>query len=193
MEEQKLNYISHYIGAMLPYMLGALPLILLFRFFWIRKMGRSGGKMSLWREVGMIVFFMYLAGLASQAVIPFSHRIDFHLRSYNLVPFKIFSDAWREASINHNSEPLIISLAGNIGIFIPMGFFISWLWRKTLKQTVLISFLASLTIEFCQIPQARCSDIDDLWMNTLGGLIGWLICYVMHKQRRKKCENLSES
>lgn len=130
-----MHYITSYVGAMLPYMLGALPLIILFRYFWMKKVRKNGGRTTLWRE----------------------------------------------ASMYHNFEPLIISLAGNIGIFIPMGIFLPWLWQKTLKQTVLISLLASLTIEICQIPQPRCSDIDDLWMNTLGGLIGWLICYVLPK------------
>lgn len=171
-----MHYITGYIGAMLPYMLSTLPLIIISRWFWIRKLGKKNdGRTTIWHEAGMIIFFLYLTGLVSQAVIPCWQSVGLDTGSFNLIPFMIFADTWREAVLNRNFEPLIISLAGNIAIFIPMGFFIPWLWRKTCGQTVLLSFLASLAIEICQIPQARCSDIDDIWMNTLGGLTGWLI------------------
>lgn len=166
---------------MLPYMLGALPLILIFGLFRVRNLHKSGLRTTLCHEAGFIIFLLYLTGLASQAIIPRSIKIDFSAGSVNLVPFRVFVDVWRETAKNHNLEPLIISLAGNIGVFMPIGFFIPLLWRRTCKQTVLISFLVSLTIEICQLPQARCSDIDDLWMNTLGALIGWIVYYFLHK------------
>ena len=168
---------------MFPYMLGAMPAIAVYRLFRVRNLYKSGSKTTLYHEAGFIIFLLYLTGLASQAIVPHPKGTGFFVGCINLVPFQIFVDAWGEAVLNHNFEPLIISLAGNIGIFIPMGFFIPMLWRKTWKQTVLIASLASLTIEVCQLFQARCSDIDDLWMNTLGGLIGWAVYLLLHRPK----------
>ncbi|MEA1959803.1 MAG: VanZ family protein [Bacillota bacterium] len=178
-------YIADYIEAMLPYMLGAFPLIIIFRLFRVRSLHKGGSRTTLWHETGLVIFMLYLIGLASQAIIPHSISLNFFSGSVNLIPFHVFVDAWREANLNHNFEPLIISLAGNIGIFMPMGFFIPLLWRRTFKQTVLISFFASLTIEVCQLPQSRCSDIDDLWMNALGGLIGWFVYFLLNRLKPK--------
>ncbi len=172
-------WIFDYIQAMVPYIVGALPLIVAFRFFRVRNLHKGGIRTTIYHETGVIVLLLYLAGLASQAIIPNSKSIGFFTGSVNLIPFQVFVNAWREAAQNHNYEPFIISLAGNIGIFIPLGLFVPMLWRRTLKQTVLTAFLVSLSIELCQLNQARCSDIDDLGMNTLGGLIGggvyWLL------------------
>lgn len=181
-------YIADYIKAMLPYMLGAFPLIIIFGLFRVRNLHKGGCRTTLWHETGLLIFILYLTGLASQAIIPHSISINSFSGSVNLVPFQVIVDTWREAKLNHNFEPLIISLAGNIGIFIPMGFFIPLLWRRTFKQTVLISFFASLTIELCQLPQLRCSDIDDLWMNTLGALIGWIIYFLLNGLKPKMTE-----
>lgn len=174
-------WILNYIQAMVPYMLGALPLIVMFRFFWVRNLHKGGSKTTVCHETGVIIFLLYLIGLASQAIIPYSGGFNWSVGSVNLVPFQVLADAWREAVKNHNFEPVIISLAGNIGIFIPLGLFVPLLWRRTLKQTVLIAFLVSLSIELCQLVQARCSDIDDLWMNALGGLTGWGVYWLLQK------------
>ncbi|PKM77180.1 MAG: VanZ family protein [Firmicutes bacterium HGW-Firmicutes-15] len=178
-----MTYILHYIEAMLPYMLGAMPVIAVYRLLRVRSLHKGCCRTTLYHEAGLIIFLLYLTGLASQAIVPHPKSIGFFAGWVNLVPFQILVDAWREAAVNHDFEPLIISLAGNIGIFIPMGFFIPLLWRRTWKQTVLTTFLASLTIELCQLFQARCSDIDDLWMNTLGGLIGWGVYLLLHRPK----------
>ena len=164
----------------MPYMLGALPLIAAFRFFRVRNLHKGGRRTTVCHETGLIIFLLYLTGVASQAVISHSN-IHWFGGSINLVPFQIFVDAWTEAVSKHNFQPLIISLAGNIGIFVPLGLFIPLLWRRTLKQTVLAAFLVSLSIELCQLSQARCSDIDDLWMNTLGALIGWWVYWLLQR------------
>lgn len=172
-------WILDYIQAMVPYIVGAFPLILAFRFFRVRNLRKGGIRTTIYHETGVIVLLLYLAGLVSQAIIPNSKSIGFFTGSVNLIPFQVLVTVWREAALNHNFEPMIISLAGNIGIFIPLGLFVPMLWQRTLKQTVLTAFLVSLSIELCQLSQARCSDIDDLGMNTLGGLIGggvyWLL------------------
>ena len=85
---------------MAPYMLGALPALLIFR--WLRARGlQKRGLYTSWRhELALCVFLMFLVGLASQTVLPpFQMGEDGPAivwgRSLrlNLVPFRIFADS----------------------------------------------------------------------------------------------------
>ncbi len=51
------------------------------------------------------------------------------------------------------------------------------------KKVLIVS---SLFIEICQFPQARGTDIDDLWINTLGAIIGYAMYCLFAKTKAKK-------
>jgi len=61
--------------------------------------------------------------------------------------------------------------------FIPFGFLIPLIWKKmrSLHLTALAGFSFSILIEISQLLNNRRTDIDDLIMNTLGAIIGFLI------------------
>lgn len=65
----------------------------------------------------------------------------------------------------------------NILLFIPFSFLICLIWYKlaNLKDIIKTSFLFSLFIESMQMFGFGSSDINDLLMNTLGGLIGYIL------------------
>ena len=48
-------------------------------------------------------------------------------------------------------------------------------------NTVIIGLCISLFIEITQIPQNRSSDVDDLWLNTLGAFFGYLLYLFIHR------------
>lgn len=94
----------------------------------------------------------------------------------NLIPGKVFIDTWRESMVGGYWLYFAINFIGNICLFVPIGFCVPLLWNKSsLPKTLLVGFLISLFIELCQLPQARGTDIDDLWINTLGAMIGYLL------------------
>lgn len=169
---------------MAPYMLGALPALLIFR--WLRARGlQKRGLYTSWRhELALCVFLMFLVGLASQTVLPpFQMGEDGPAivwgRSLrlNLVPFRIFAD-----SIASGMDYFIINFLGNIGMFLPIGFFTALLWaRSSVLKSVTTGFLVSLVIELCQLPLDRGTDIDDLLLNTLGALLGYLLFWLFQK------------
>ncbi len=87
----------------------------------------------------------------------------------------------------------LLNFIGNILVLCPLGFLIP-LWRK--KKTgwvrILIStFLCSFLIEILQlVTKVGVFDVDDLLLNTLGGLLGFF-CYNMilrwfHRRKRNK-------
>ena len=58
------------------------------------------------------------------------------------------------------------------------------LWKgESLKKAGLAGFFFSLTVEICQLPQARGTDIDDLWLNTLGAILGYGVFGLMKRYR----------
>ena len=65
----------------------------------------------------------------------------------------------------------------NVIMFMPLGFLLPYVWKnyRNAIKIGLIGFLFSVFIEFSQLPTNRLVDIDDLLMNTLGAIIGYVI------------------
>ncbi|MCR8659623.1 VanZ family protein [Paenibacillus endoradicis] len=87
----------------------------------------------------------------------------------NLVPFDTISvSVGRQLSLSQ-----FMNLYGNIAIFIPTGIIISLIVKKRWSLSIIISFGISLLLECMQLFLAMGSfDVDDLILNTSGGLIG---------------------
>ena len=69
----------------------------------------------------------------------------------------------------------LINIVGNITMFIPVGICWPFCFKKldNIKKTVLAGFGFTLFIEISQLLfYDRCSDIDDLMLNTAGVLLG---------------------
>ena len=77
----------------------------------------------------------------------------------------------------------VIYLVGNILVFIPIGFFVGLLPHKTVKfrHATVISFFASAVIETVQLFLPRMVDIDDVILNTLGGITGFALFILLKK------------
>lgn len=85
----------------------------------------------------------------------------------------------------------------NIILFMPLGFLLPTIWPqfRTIKNTACTGFFFSLAIELSQLLNHRITDIDDLLMNTLGAIIGYLLCRALfkmiYKRGEKKLDNKS--
>jgi glycopeptide antibiotics resistance protein len=118
------------------------------------------------------VFVLYIAFLLK--LLLFS-RVPGSTRSLNLVPFASISDY-----LFNGSAPVkrfaIGNVLGNVVAFVPLGAVLPLLRRKTGLWTNLgIVVCASVTVEILQgILGVGASDIDDVILNTLGGLVGIL-------------------
>ncbi|MDO5780115.1 MAG: VanZ family protein [Clostridium sp.] len=80
-----------------------------------------------------------------------------------------------------------ISSILNIIFFIPFGFLLPTLWRefRKLLPTVVAGFLFSSIIEVGQLFTIRATDVDDLIMNTLGSIFGFIIFKIFSKIFKK--------
>ena len=83
----------------------------------------------------------------------------------------------------------LINIIGNVAMFIPVGLVWPLCFQKldTLGKTVLVAAGFPLFIEITQLPfYDRCSDVDDLILNTTGILIGALIYFSVKLLKNRK-------
>lgn len=180
-----MNAIISYIIKMSPYMLIAIPIYLIFRIIFLKtkKIG-----INWYHEAALLVFVIFIVGLASQTVIPQLEInengisiIQNRVHKTNLIPFKVLSETYTEVFVNGYVNYFIINFLGNIVMFLPFGLFIPLLWRASYKTAVLTGFCSSLFIETCQLFLARGTDVDDLLLNTLGAFVGVLIYKLLYR------------
>lgn len=184
-----MSAIIRYIINMLPYMVITVPIYLIARIVFVKA---KKIKSTVQHEIALVVFVVFLVGLASQTIIP---KIEFGVNGFNivqsgthrtnLIPFKVLFETYYEVFINGNLNYFLINFLGNILIFIPFGLFIPLLWKTSGKITVLIGFCSSFFIESCQLFLARGTDVDDLLLNTSGALLGLLIYKILNKHFSK--------
>ena len=65
-----MTHIVSYLLNMLPYMLCALPAVLVVRFFRCRTLRARGLATSVAHEAGLSFFVLFLMGLLSQTILP---------------------------------------------------------------------------------------------------------------------------
>ncbi|MGN4715304.1 VanZ family protein [Bacillus anthracis] len=78
----------------------------------------------------------------------------------------------------------------NILLFMPLGFLLPTIWPqfRKMKNTVCAGFFFSLAIELNQLLNNRITDIDDLFTNTLGTIVGYVLYTALFKMILKREE-----
>lgn len=102
---------------------------------------------------------------------------------YNLELFKEIKRFWSNRD-NLGWGSVITNLLGNIIAFAPFGFFLPLLCKvgKNLFGCVLLSAVFSLLVETIQLfTKVGAFDVDDIFLNALGGLTGFLCYYLIWK------------
>lgn len=158
----------------------------------IKKQKYNIKKVFIW---GLL--YTYILTLFSQTVLPY-WRYDFDYgeliilpfgeRTLNLIPFKTVYEYLisNNAAVSDWGIVSFINVLGNMALFMPIGFLISIVYKKSLKVMLLISGGISLFIEFVQYFISRVSDIDDFILNVLGACIGFAIAYLMKRYIKLK-------
>ena len=144
------------------------------------------------RIIGKILFVLYIIFvfyflLISEIYGRTGEMQEYH---YNLVLFQEIKRFW-----NYREQLGIFATAtnllGNVLIFLPFGFFMAMASKyRSFLSTLIYSFALSLTIELSQLfMKVGCFDVDDLLLNTIGGILGFisfLICNVIRRNYAKK-------
>lgn len=174
--------IVQYLDDMLFYICIALPFVFIWRLMKWRKRGFELQEMV--HEIGVVLFILVLVGLFSQTIIPRNDSMQPIFTTINLELFRVIEQTYNSIIYLHFWQPFYINFLGNILLFFPIGFLLPLLYRRMehFPYTVITGLCISLLIEVTQLFQYRSSDVDDLWLNTLGSLIGYLV-YLFVKKR----------
>lgn len=188
-----LENIGEYLLQMLPCMCIALILFFLLRPRRLRRLARMGLSSGPWREVGLLLFVMFAAGLVALTLFPAYFWTAGHWRAvlagtkplFRPVNFKIQLQTlqmkpFQEIFRAFRGPWVMFLMLANIGIFAPVGFFTALLWRNPRWwKSLLVGFCSSVTIEFIQIFIDRSTDIDDVILNTTGALAGFWMFWLL--------------
>ena len=102
----------------------------------------------------------------------------------NLTPFKEIT-RYQLGSIQ-----FFYNVVGNIVLFAPFGFFVSdFVKAKKTHQILIVSILISLTAELIQFKIGRAFDIDDIILNVIGAILGFL-CYKGIRNIKRKLPSI---
>ena len=160
-----------------------LPVIALFTFVLIitRAAYILYGKkeINVAAELKNLVYILYILSLFILVT-----TTDFSGGTNNFIPF--------EEILRYDIHSVLFyrNVIGNILLFMPFGLLVTDMIKENCKKynvlvTMIITFLTSLAIEFIQMRIGRSFDVDDILLNTLGGVLGFLIFYLFDKVFKK--------
>lgn len=139
--------------------------------------------------VSIFLFVLYLIGLTYFLFFAenFGRIYSDREYAYNLELFKEIKRFW-----NYRKElgnfAVFTNIAGNVICFFPYGAILPVLNRRARNFFVItfLSFEFSLLVECVQlVSRVGSFDVDDILLNTLGGILGFFIFTVCNVVRRK--------
>ncbi len=167
----------------------ALFITLPYIFFQYHKYG----SLSFYRTILIYAFLLYLLCAYFLVILPLPTVEEVSLMttpSYNLIPFQFVSEIFHLTSFQISDfatyfptmqNPVFYESFFNLLLTVPFGIYMRYYFGLSFKKTFFYSFCLSLFFEFTQLtglyyiyPRSyRVFDVDDLILNTSGGLIGY--------------------
>jgi len=186
---------------MMPCMALSLIVWSLLRPARLRQLRERGLTSPRRREAVLLLYVLFCAGLCALTLFPYGfwreclrvlwepgYRPVIHfptweqsLQTLRGLPASItpFREILR---VNQGGPWLRFVFWGNIIMFAPIGFCLPLLWRhRRWYHAAALGLVLSTGIEFIQVFSGRVSDIDDVMLNTLGTIFGFLLFYIVSK------------
>lgn len=150
------------LPSMWPMMVIIGVIVISLRLGYLLKQGK---RIVIYKEVMSLIFIIYV--LCLYYIVTYK---NINYGGVNLVPFK---EMFRYSFM---SDKFIKNIIGNIVLFIPYGYFSSYfLNNKKFSFNILFTLIVTLSIELVQYNIGRTFDIDDIILNVIGGVIGFVV------------------
>ena len=137
------------------------------------------GKVLFVLYIGFLIYFLFLSDWYGREGVMDEYR-------YNLELFKEIRRfiVYREQL---GAFAVFSNLFGNILIFVPFGFFIAMASSsRSFFKALFNSLGLSLCVEIVQLfTRVGSFDVDDILLNTIGGVLGYILFVVRNRIRRK--------
>lgn len=155
-------------GETWPTIVISMVILVSTRIFYLLK---NKKEIILYRELMSLLFVIY--------VLCLFYVVTFEDVSWSTSNFTPFHEMFR---YEFGSRLFIKNVIGNMILFMPYGFFVTYYLKIKKPFPILgLSLLVSLTIEVTQLLIGRVFDIDDLLLNTIGGCLGFYIYHILEK------------
>lgn len=158
-----LNLLTNAIAKIWPMLTIFLVVIIAIRITYLRI---NHEKFVFYKEFWNLVFVVYV-------LILFQLLTDSEINTsggLNLVPF---TEMFR---YRFGSTLFYSNVVGNILIFLPFGYFVSGYVRASkISHILFISAISSFTVELVQLQIGRSFDVDDVLLNVMGAILGFLV------------------
>lgn len=143
------------------------------------KRVRTLGKILFILYIIFLVYFLFLSDWYGREGV----MDEYH---YNL---ELFKEIKRFIKYRHQLGTFAVfsNLIGNILIFMPVGYFSAMAGkRRNFFKTLFWSFCLTFCVELMQlITKVGCFDVDDILLNTIGGVLGYIVFVVCNLLRRR--------
>lgn len=140
-----------------------LVVIISIRFMYIHN---SSEKFVFYKEFFNMLFIIY-------ALILFQLLTNTEMNASSGINIVPFTEILR---YEVGSTQFYVNVIGNILVFLPFGYFVSSYIKATkVSHILLVTLITSFTIEFVQHYIGRSFDIDDILLNVIGSIIGFLL------------------
>ena len=135
-----------------------------------------------------VVIMIWLLFIQRISYINYDNYWDKLIENINIIPFRtiseyLFTDRNADFEIIKHA---FVNLAGNIVMFIPLGFFLAYTESsdKAFRAIIIKTILIITAIEIIQLFSLTGSfDIDDLILNTIGSAAGYKIHSIIFKNK----------
>ena len=118
----------------------------------------------------LALYFMFFSETLDRTMVSDQYR-------YNLTLFKEITRFWNMRH-TYGWNITIINLLGNVVCFMPFGFLLPMVSKRSVfKNFLSVTFLAmlfSIGIETAQLVTKVGAFDDDIFLNTIGGLLGYI-------------------
>ncbi len=172
------NTIHDIINSTLPMVFVTVIVLVTIRLIYLLK---NKEHIVLYREIFMLTFIVYILCLFQ--IVTVQDTVSWSTN--NFVPFKEIM------RYDFGSALFFKNIIGNILLFLPFGFFVSYLIKsKDVILPLIICIVCSISIETVQLYIGRVFDVDDIILNVIGGILGYFVYRVMYDFNSKLPEAL---
>ena len=139
-----------------------LIVIIMLRIMYLKQ---NKKKFVFHEELILLLFVTYILLLFELVTIR-----DVEFGGVNWMPFREI------LRYDFGTDLFYRQVIGNIILFIPFGYFATYYSKLTkIRHIFFVTFITSTTIEVVQRFIGRSFDVDDIILNVVGGIIGFLL------------------
>ncbi|UHA72893.1 VanZ family protein [Paenibacillus sp. 481] len=163
---------------------------------------RTYGYVNKMRSFVLFSFLLYCISAYYLVILPLPQNLDncVDLKRGAVfeqwVPFNFVNDFLKETRVDWSNPASYVHLLKeraflqaffNVALTIPLGIYMRYYFRRSFVQTVLVAFAVAIFFEVTQRTGLyglyecpyRLLDVDDLILNTSGGIIGFIIAPII--------------